>query len=93
MVITLPKDGHFSAIIIGDSIQDEFPETAGVWDGRMAYTVYLHVGLSRSWVLQYSLPRPTDSSQGAPSPVLKLPGRITSFAPISILAPSMRTPS
>jgi len=73
MVITLPKDGHFSAIIIGDSIQDEFPETAGVWDGRMAYTVYLHVGLSRSWVLQYSLPRPTDSSQGGTIARLEAP--------------------
>ena len=73
MVITLPKDGHFSAIIIGDSIQDEFPETAGVWNGRMAYTVYLHVGLSRSWVLQYSLPRPTDSSQGGAIARLEAP--------------------
>ena len=28
----------------------------------MAYTVYLHVGLARSWILQYSLPRSADAS-------------------------------
>jgi len=26
----------------------------------MAYTVYLHVGLAKSWILQYSLPRATE---------------------------------
>jgi hypothetical protein len=28
----------------------------------MAYTVYLHVGLARSWILQYSLPRAADAA-------------------------------
>ena len=59
--ITLPKDGQFGAIVIGDALQDEFPEMAGVWSGRLAYTVYLHVGLARSWILQYSLPRDEDA--------------------------------
>jgi len=54
--ITLPKDGQFGAVVIGDSLQDEYPELSGVWNGRLAYTVYLHVGLARSWILQYSLP-------------------------------------
>lgn len=71
--LTLPKDGRFGAIIIGDSLQDEYPESAGVWDGRMAYTVYLHVGLSRSWVLQYSLPRVTAASQGGTIARLEAP--------------------
>ncbi len=62
--ITLPKDGHFSAVVVGASLEDQFPEMAGVWSGRMAYTVYLHVGLARSWVLQYSLPRSSDASAG-----------------------------
>ncbi len=55
--ITLPKDGHFGAVVVGASIEDEFPEVSDVWKGRMAYTVYLHVGLEKSWILQYSLPR------------------------------------
>ena len=28
----------------------------------MAYTVYLHVGLEKSWILQYSLPRTADAT-------------------------------
>jgi hypothetical protein len=62
--ISVPKDGHFNSIIVGNSLDDQYPEMAGVWNGRTAYTVYLHVGLSHSWVLQYSLPRTIDASQG-----------------------------
>ena len=54
--ITLPKDGDFGAVVVGDTLEDQFPELGGVWRGRLAYTVYLHVGLARSWILQYSLP-------------------------------------
>ncbi|MGH9599981.1 MAG: hypothetical protein ACRD27_08950 [Terracidiphilus sp.] len=54
--ITLPVDGEFSSVIVGDALEDEFPEAANAWGGRIAYTVYLHVGLSKSWILQYSLP-------------------------------------
>jgi len=55
--ITTPRDGKFASVAIGNTMQDRYPETDGVWNGRMAYTVYLHVGLAHSWVLQYSLPR------------------------------------
>lgn len=54
--VTLPKTGTYSSVVVGDSLQDQYPELSGVWNGRMAYTVYLHVGLARSWILQYSLP-------------------------------------
>jgi len=54
--ITLPKDGQFGAVVVGASLEDQFPELTRVWAGRLAYTVYLHVGLARSWILQYSLP-------------------------------------
>lgn len=54
--ITLPKDGQFGAVVVGASLEDQFPEMTRVWAGRLAYTVYLHVGLARSWILQYSLP-------------------------------------
>ncbi len=72
-VITLPKDGRFSAVVVGASLEDQFPEMAGVWSGRMAYTVYLHVGLARSWVLQYSLPRFGDASAGGTIARLEAP--------------------
>ena len=33
-----------------------------VWSGRLAYTVYLPVGLAKSWILQYALPRAGDAA-------------------------------
>lgn len=71
--ISRPKDGHFNAVVVGASLEDQFPETAGVWTGRMAYTVYLHVGLARSWVLQYSLPRSAGASDGGTIARLEAP--------------------
>jgi hypothetical protein len=61
-VIKLPKDGEFGAVVVGSSLQDKYPETSELWSGRMAYTVYLHVGLARSWILQYSLSRADDAA-------------------------------
>jgi hypothetical protein len=55
--ISLPKDGQFGAVVVGSSLDEKYPESAPVWSGRMSYTVYLHVGLSKSWILQYSLSR------------------------------------
>jgi hypothetical protein len=71
--ITLPKDGQFGAVVVGASLEDQFPEMAGVWSGRLAYTVYLHVGLSRSWVLQYSLPRDEEAAAGGAVARLEAP--------------------
>ena len=49
---------------MGASLKEAYPETADIWSGRLAYTVYLHVGLAKSWILQYSLPRSDDASAG-----------------------------
>ena len=65
--ISLPKDGQFGVVVTGASIEDKYPETAELWSGRMAATVYLRVGLPKSWILQYALPRIVDaSSSGGP---------------------------
>jgi hypothetical protein len=55
--IDRPKDGHFGVVVVGDSVAEEYPEVAGILAGRLAYTVYLHVGQTKSWILQYCLPR------------------------------------
>jgi hypothetical protein len=55
--ITLPKDGKFGMVVVGSSLAEDYPETVNLWSGRLAYTVYLHVGVTKNWVLQYSLPR------------------------------------
>ena len=57
----LPKNGQFGAVVVGASLEAKYPELSGVWSDRVAYTVYLHVGLSKSWILQYSLPRSTEA--------------------------------
>jgi len=46
--ITLSRDGQFGAVVVGAALEEKYPELAGLWSGRMAYTVYLHVGLARS---------------------------------------------
>jgi hypothetical protein len=59
--ISLPRDGQFGVVVVGSSIAESYPETAELWSGRMASTVYLRVGLAKSWILQYSLPRLLDA--------------------------------
>jgi len=60
--ITLPQNGTFGVVVVGSAMADEFPETSRLWGGRLVYSVYLHVGLSRSWILQYSIPDKTQAS-------------------------------
>ncbi|MGC9199919.1 MAG: hypothetical protein ACP5E5_13445 [Acidobacteriaceae bacterium] len=60
--ITRPMDGHFGVIVVGDSVADEYPEAADIWADRLAYTVYLHVGDAKSWIMQYCLPRAAQAS-------------------------------
>jgi hypothetical protein len=58
--VIMPKDGKFGVVVVGSSMAEEYPETVGLWGSRMAYTVYLHVGSTKSWILQYSLPPAAD---------------------------------
>jgi hypothetical protein len=60
--IVLPKTGVFGSVVVGDSLKEKYPEVGPIWSGRLSYTVYLHVGLTKSWILQYSLPRNTDAA-------------------------------
>jgi hypothetical protein len=61
-VIKLPRDGEFGSVVVGSSLEDKYPETAELWSGKMSYTVYLHVGLAHSWILEYSLSRTDDAA-------------------------------
>jgi hypothetical protein len=63
--ITLPKDGKFGVVVVGSSLAEDYPETVHLWSGRLAYTVYLHVGVSKNWILQYSLPRVQEAASVA----------------------------
>src|ERR1019366_3865767 len=54
--IRMPTDGKFGVVVVGSSLAEQYPETVGIWGGRLVYTVYLHVGPGKAWILQYSLP-------------------------------------
>jgi hypothetical protein len=60
--IRLSKDGKFGIVVVGSSLAEQYPETQGLWGGRLAYSVYVHVGLEKNWILQYSLPRSVDAA-------------------------------
>lgn len=62
--ISLPKSGQFGVVVVGSTMEDQYPETGEVWTGRLAYSVYLHVGMAKSWILQYALPRSVDTAAG-----------------------------
>jgi hypothetical protein len=64
--IVLPKDGQFGVVVVGSSLADQYPETVGIWNGRLVYTVYLHVGAGKNWILQYSLPSATAAGSTKP---------------------------
>ena len=66
--ITLPKDGQFGVVVVGSSLADQYPETVGIWNGRLVYTVYLHVGGGKSWILQYSIASSGQSTADAARP-------------------------
>ncbi len=81
--IALPRDGKFSMVMVGDSSLDAYPEAANTWNGRLAYTVYLHVGQPRSWILQYSLPRSAQAGGSGAIP------RVDAPWPIDMLIPNI----
>jgi hypothetical protein len=58
--LLLPKNGKFNIVVVGSSLQDQYPETARIWATRVPYTAYMHVGLDKSWILQYSATREAD---------------------------------
>jgi hypothetical protein len=61
--LTKAATGHFGAVLMGDSPEQDYPETANLWTGRSAYTVYVDVGMHTSWILQFSLPKTATPTQ------------------------------
>jgi hypothetical protein len=55
--LTRPADGRFDVIVLGSSISDFYPESAGLMPGTPVYTAYLRVGTRKSWIMQYCLPQ------------------------------------
>jgi hypothetical protein len=70
-------------VVTGTSLEDQFPEMGNVWHSRMAYTVYLHVGLAKSWILQYAIPRAVDAAQAGSI------GQLDAPWPFNIVRPNL----
>ena len=81
--ITLPRNGQFNSVVVGDQLSESYPETEEVWSGRIVYTVYLHVGLAKSWILQYSRPRADDAASAG------VVGRLDAPWPYDIVRPDL----
>jgi hypothetical protein len=68
--ITLPKNGRFGVVVVGSSVDEEYPDLMQIWGGRVAYTVYLQVGRRKNWILQYSLLRSANvATEGGDAPL------------------------
>ncbi|HTV06352.1 MAG TPA: hypothetical protein VME86_13365 [Acidobacteriaceae bacterium] len=62
--IQLPMSGQYGMVIVGASPQENYPETANLWTGRLVYTVYLQSETADNWILQYSLPKSPGDTPG-----------------------------
>jgi hypothetical protein len=60
--VHLAKDGQFGVVVVGSTLAEQYPETVGIWGGRLVYTVYLHLGQGKAWILQYALPPNAESA-------------------------------
>lgn len=71
--IMLPMGGKYGMVVVGASPEEDYPETADLWTGRLVYSVYLQTNTSQNWILQYSLPKvandpPSNGALNAPWP-------------------------
>lgn len=51
-----PSNGVFDVVVVQSSASEAFLEGADALSGRPIYTVYLQVGASKEWILQYCVP-------------------------------------
>lgn len=70
--VSRAKDGRYGFFVMGSSPSEAFPELAGILSGRIVYTVYLRIGLSRDWILQYCLPASARGGSGGGSAAARL---------------------
>jgi hypothetical protein len=61
--VTQPRNGQFGVVVVGSSLQDQYPDTLGLWGDRLTYTVYIHSGLNKNWIMQYAMPRASGAAK------------------------------
>jgi hypothetical protein len=65
--IDLPRDGVFTMSVMGESAMRQYPELASSSTAKVVSSVYLKVGLKKSWVLEFS-PNEPKSGTGPLAP-------------------------
>jgi hypothetical protein len=70
--IDRPQNGKPSSVVLGSSSREAYPESAGVLACKIVYTVYVQVGLPKSWILQFCLPDANDRTGAAAGTVAAL---------------------
>lgn len=83
--IVLPRDGKFSVLVVGSSMAEQYPETSDLWANRVAYTAFLHVGLNKNWILQYSVTRAVETADAGRVSRMEAPW------PYDILRPNLQS--
>jgi hypothetical protein len=81
--LVLPKSGRFGVVVVGNTMGEDYPESIEFWGNRVAYTAYLHVGVSKNWILQYSVLRAAEVADAGAVTRLEAPW------PYDILRPSL----
>jgi hypothetical protein len=80
--IDLPRDGKSPISVLGESVADQYPESASRMFGRVVSTIYVSVGLKKSWTLEYCLPaKAAAASVKGSSGALDAPWPYTVFRP------------
>ncbi len=76
-------------VILQSSPSENFTEGAGVLAGRPVYSVYIHVGTSRAWVLQFCLvPTVRQPTEETTVVVLGKAERVEGPYPLSTVVPT-----
>lgn len=84
--IDKPRDGKYNVVVMG--LSSSYPEAAGILSGKPVYTVYVHAGGRKEWILQYCLPKnaePAARVRGSAMPV-EAPYPFLMYHPILTLA-------
>lgn len=66
-----PAGGVFDVVVQSSGV-DGFPESAGVLSGKPVYSVFVHAGGSKDWLLQYCIPAGEEHAAQVNGPVVRL---------------------
>ncbi|SPF40658.1 hypothetical protein SBA4_2540008 [Candidatus Sulfopaludibacter sp. SbA4] len=83
-----PANGSFDVVVTQSGTRDDLSELGGILTGNPVYSVYLPVGDSKEWLLQYCIPA-RESVRANPYQVdVEDVGTITPPYPISTVIPN-----